>query len=211
MKNYQVEACVESLSEALIAEQRGADRIELCADLANDGLTPSFELMEEAASRLAVPVRVMIRPHARSFVYDDADMRHMREAISQCLSLRVEGVVLGMVEPSGRRLDLDQLAELVALAAPLKVTLHKAIDACDAPLDELGRIVQLGGIDAVLTSGKSATALDGAPLLREMIQLASNHVDIIACGKVTSANLESIHTLLGAKFYHGRKIVGSLA
>ncbi len=37
------EACVETFKEALLAEQNGADRIELCSDLANDGLTPPVE------------------------------------------------------------------------------------------------------------------------------------------------------------------------
>ena len=46
------EACVETFGEAKFAEQKGADRIELCSDLANDGLTPSVELMKESCNRL---------------------------------------------------------------------------------------------------------------------------------------------------------------
>ena len=34
------EVCVETYREALFAEQLGADRIELCSSLDQDGLTP---------------------------------------------------------------------------------------------------------------------------------------------------------------------------
>jgi copper homeostasis protein len=63
------EACVETFEEALLAEQRGADRIELCSDLANDGLTPSPELMQKTCASLKIQVMVMIRPRAGNFVY----------------------------------------------------------------------------------------------------------------------------------------------
>jgi copper homeostasis protein len=62
------EACVETFEEAVLAEQRGANRIELCSDLANDGLTPSYELMQKTCSSLKIPVMVMIRPRAGNFV-----------------------------------------------------------------------------------------------------------------------------------------------
>ena len=63
------EACVESFREAKLAQQRGANRIELCSDLANDGLTPSLELMKKACSGLQIPVMVMARPRAGNFVH----------------------------------------------------------------------------------------------------------------------------------------------
>ena len=211
MKKYIVEACVESVAASLLAEQRGADRIELCADLLHDGLTPSLEVIEEAAARLTIPMRVMIRPHARDFHYDVQELKEMKRVINQCKLLDVEGVVFGMTEAGSARLDLHQIASLVDCAAPLKVTIHKAIDACERPLEEVARILQLGNIDAVLTSGGAETALAGVSMLREMIAMAGDQLDIIACGRVTDQNIDSMHALLRAKVYHGRKIVGSLA
>lgn len=58
------EACVEPFEEALLAEKLGANRIELCFELANDGLTPSFALMQKVCSKLKIPVMAMIRPRA---------------------------------------------------------------------------------------------------------------------------------------------------
>ncbi len=48
MTNFVKEACVESLEEALKAEKLGADRVELCADLSQDGITPERNVIEKA-------------------------------------------------------------------------------------------------------------------------------------------------------------------
>ncbi len=41
MKNHLIEVCVDTFSDALAAESKGANRIELCSHLSLDGLTPS--------------------------------------------------------------------------------------------------------------------------------------------------------------------------
>ncbi len=57
-----VESCCTTLEEALAAQQRGADRIELCADLAVGGVTPPRDLIKEVVDALTIPVNVLIRP-----------------------------------------------------------------------------------------------------------------------------------------------------
>ena len=69
------ESCVESLSEALKAEQNGADRIELCSRLDLGGLTPNRELIRHVSSRLSIPIKVMIRPRAGNFIYNAFELR----------------------------------------------------------------------------------------------------------------------------------------
>ena len=63
------EVCVDNIYDALSAVKKGANRLELCSDLEQDGLTPSYELLIEAKLKLTLPVRVMVRPHSKSFVY----------------------------------------------------------------------------------------------------------------------------------------------
>ena len=50
------EACVESLIDAIEAEKRGADRIELCDNLSQGGTTPSYGTIKLALSTLKIPV-----------------------------------------------------------------------------------------------------------------------------------------------------------
>ena len=65
------EVCVDNIYDALSAVKKGANRLELCSDLEQDGLTPSYELLIEAKLKLTLPVRVMVRPHSKSFVYNE--------------------------------------------------------------------------------------------------------------------------------------------
>jgi len=54
------EACVSSIQQALIAAERGADRIEFCRALDVGGLTPYDSDLEKIKS-IKKPVNVIIR------------------------------------------------------------------------------------------------------------------------------------------------------
>lgn len=41
------EACVETFEQAMLAEKKGANRIELCSELSVGGLTPAAKLMKK--------------------------------------------------------------------------------------------------------------------------------------------------------------------
>ena len=68
------EACVESLDDAIAAEKRGANRIELCSALDQDGLTPSPELTLKCVQHLTIPVMAMVRPRGGNFVYAEDEI-----------------------------------------------------------------------------------------------------------------------------------------
>jgi copper homeostasis protein len=78
-----VEAAVESLDAALAAAEGGAHRIELCANLAEGGTTPSLDLLRTAKSQLLIPIFVLVRPRAGDFVYTDVEHRTMLDQIAQ--------------------------------------------------------------------------------------------------------------------------------
>lgn len=64
-----LEACVDSLPQALRAQALGAHRIELCSRLDLDGLSPSPQTILAALSQLKIGVKVMIRPRPGSFIF----------------------------------------------------------------------------------------------------------------------------------------------
>ena len=205
------EACVETIDQCLKAEQQGADRIELCSDLQYDGLTPSKELIQEAKRKLSIPIRVMIRPRVGDFKYTQEEIERMKRSTDLCKENRVEGVVFGMTRNDGTVLDLDRIVELASYAKPLKVTIHKAIDGCSDPLEEIKKLLAVDKVDAVLTSGKSTTAEQGKGMLKQMIELADSRLEVIVCGKVTDQNVAALHKELHAHAYHGKRIVGQLS
>src|SRR4051794_28654989 len=146
-----VEICVGDLESALAAEQGGADRVELCDNLAVGGTTPSAGTIAEACRWLSIPVHVLIRPRAGDFVYSACELAVMRHDIEAAKALGAAGIVLGVLNGE-RTIDRDQTAALVALARPLSVTFHKAIDQTGDLLQSLDALIALG-IDRILSSG----------------------------------------------------------
>jgi copper homeostasis protein len=205
-KHLILEACVETLEEAIYAEQRGALRLELCANLYLDGTTPDSELIIDVLSHVTIPVKVMIRPREGDFVYSDEEFNTMLESIKICKSLGVSGVVSGILREDNT-LDLDRLNILAGLANPLPVTVHKCIDLVPDIFDAIEALNQIPGVQSILSSGQADTAEHGAELLKRMLQACGEKLRLIVAGKVTQENLAELVLTIGAREYHGRRIV----
>ncbi len=203
------EACVESFEEAKLAEERGANRIELCSDLANDGLTPSVELMKETSQKLKIPVMVMARPRAGNFVHSDAEVKQMKAAIDAAKKAGAAGVVFGLLT-TDNQIDEKNTRILAEYALPLPVTFHKAIDELEDPVEGVRILKTIPGIKRILTSGGKPTALEGSETIQKMIEIAGDKIIILVAGKVINSNVEQISKLTGAVELHGRRIVGEL-
>lgn len=203
-----LEACVENLQQAILAEKLGASRVELCVGLVDDGLTPPKHLIQEVVSRLSIPVRIMIRPRSGGFVYTDLELEKMRTSIRYVKEIGADGVVFGVLNENNE-MDVKVIEELVALSQPLGVTIHKAFDCTEDPIAEIRKLEQIKGVDTILTSGNSATAMEGLALLKEMTANVKR-IQIMACGRVTNENVSELHVEIQTTAYHGTKIVGPL-
>ena len=201
------EACVETLDEALLAQQRGAQRIELCSALDQDGLTPTRELAAACVRKLGIPVLAMIRPRGSDFVYTPAEQAQMESEIAGFKAIGVAGVVFGLLTCDGR-VDIEATRRLVALAAPLQVTFHKAIDATRDVLEALRELAAIDGLTRVLSSGGCATAWDGRDTLKAMHELAGRRLTIVAAGRLLAGNRQQLADYTGIGELHGRRIVG---
>lgn len=201
-----LEACVETFEQAMRAEAAGAHRIELCGNLAVGGITPPKELIKKVLENAALPVMVMVRPRAGDFVFSENEMTEMRATIDFCKKIKVAGVVIGNLDAKNK-VDVFQTKKLVAWAAPLEVTFHKAIDETPDLIESVKTLSQIAGIQRILTSGGAKTASGGAKKIREMIKTAGGNLTIISAGKITQGNLFEVHQKIGGTEYHGRRIV----
>ena len=188
------EACVETFEEANLAEQRGASRIELCSDLANDGLTPSFKLMKRACSNLSIPVMVMARPRAGDFVFNSEEIKQTKRDIDLAKKAGANGVVIGLLTVDGK-IDEKNTRILAEYAQPLQVTFHKAIDEIKNPVDGVKILKTIPGITRILTSGGKPTAKEGQETIKKMIKVAGENITILVAGKVLDSNVEEIQKL----------------
>ena len=199
------EACVESLVDAIEAEKRGADRIELCDNLSQGGTTPSYGTIKIALSTLKIPVFPIIRPRGGDFYYTPAEIEVIKEDIKICKSLGAKGVVLGILT-ADKKIDFKTLAEFMELAKPMEVTFHKAIDELEDPTLVIDELINLG-VKRILSSGTKPTALEGKDILNKMIEKAGDRLTIVVAGKVTKEILPEVSSLIPAKEYHGKVIV----
>src|SRR5215475_7929784 len=127
MRRITFELCAESLEACLVAREGGADRIELCSALSEDGLTPSHAMIRAAVQRSGLPVYVLLRPRGGDFVYDDGEFALMREDLLHARDLGASGFAVGVLRANGS-VDVERTRELVELAAPLEVTFHRGFD-----------------------------------------------------------------------------------
>ena len=203
------EACVDNIQDAINAFKKGADRIEFCSNLDEDGLTPSNYDLISLKKSISIPVRVMVRPHSNSFNYNEDDLIQMKETIEFCKNQKFDGVVFGCLDDDNE-LDLNKIKYLADFAKPLNVIIHKAIDLTSSPLNSLKKLLDIDNVNGVLSSGGFETAELGTEVLKKMINISPNEFEIISAGKITNQNFKILHEKIDGKFYHGRKIVGEL-
>ena len=185
-----IEVCVGDVESAIAAEVGGADRIELCDNLAVGGTTPSAGTIAEVCRWLSIPVHVLIRPRGGNFVYSERELAVMRHDIEAAKALGAAGVVLGVLTADAT-VDRDATTTLLSAARPLGVTFHRAVDQTPAPREAVDTLVALG-VERVLTSGGCATALEGASSIAGLISHAQNRITIMAGGRISAENLETI-------------------
>lgn len=198
---FVYEVCVEGVEGALAAERGGADRVELCAGLAEGGTTPSLGALERARSALTLPLVALVRPRAGNFVYTEEELAVQRRDVLAAKELDLHGVALGVLTAAGE-IDVARTAELVELARPLRVTFHRAFDEVREPLRALETLVELG-IERVLTSGGAPNAPAGSAMLRALIERAQQRITVLAGGGVRAHNVLELVRATGVREVHG--------
>ena len=199
------EACVESFEKALEAQNNGANRIELCENLAVGGTTPSYGTVKICLEKLNIPIFPMVRARGGNFNYSKDEIEIMKEDIKLFKKIGVKGIVLGCLT-NDNKIDLETTKELVDLAYPMEVTFHKAIDEISNPLDYIDALIDIG-IKRILTSGGKATALEGKDLINDMKRKSNKKLKILVAGKVTKENLSELSSLISSDEFHGKQIV----
>jgi|SRR5690242_2348237 copper homeostasis protein len=185
-----LEVAASSLTSALAAQAGGAGRVELCGQLADGGVTPSYGLVAAARDRLQIPLYVLVRSRSGDFLYDEAEFELMQRDIEACVRLGCDGVVIGALDADAG-VDLAGCRALVAAAGGLGVTFHRAFDAARDPARALEDVIALG-CERVLTSGGHRSALDGAAHIAALVQQAAGRVRIMAGAGIRPENVANV-------------------
>jgi copper homeostasis protein len=204
------EACVEGFAQAFRAQESGADRIELCENLDVGGTTPSIGTVIMCKKVLKIPTIVMIRPRGGNFIYTDYETELMSHDIEACRNAGADGIAIGLLNAKNE-IDIGALLKLLKKAGKMQVTFHKAIDSTQNIEKEFIRLRDSGLVARVLTSGGAPDAISGAAVLNKLFTISERKINIVVAGKVSNQNLQGISSIIPAKEFHGKKIVGNLS
>ena len=202
MKNgLTFEICLDSAESCAMAQEGGADRVELCSALMEGGLTPSFGMIVEARKILnSTRLFVIIRPRGGDFCYSDSEFKAMASDVIMAKESGADGVVIGILKPDGS-VDTERASQLAELARPLPVTFHRAFDMARDPFEAMEAIITIG-CKRILTSGQEPSCLEGAELLAELVRRAGDRIIIMPGGGLRERNIKKIRDITGAVEYH---------
>ena len=209
MKNPILECCVDSAESALAAKKGGADRLELCSALVIGGLSPSMALFRRIQELIDIRIHVLLRPRFGDFCYTDAEFSMIKHAVEDFRKMGAEGVVFGVLKPDGT-LNMEQMKELMEAAGDMSVTLHRAFDVCVDPIETMEQAISLG-INTILTSGQRNVCLQGADLLKELVEKSQGRITIQAGSGVGAEVIRQLYPLTGVRAYHmtGKRVIDS--
>ena len=192
-----VEVCANSFQSALNAQDAGADRIELCSELAVGGITPNYGLLKKVTSDLKIPVHVLIRPRSGDFTYCSSEFEVMKQNIALCKRLNCSGIVSGVLNKD-MTVDMTRTKELIDLASPMTFTFHRAFDWTLDPFTAAQKLAEIG-VAHILTSGQAASAVEGLPMLTQLREtftgtiLAAGGINLDNAAQFKAHAFEQIH------------------
>lgn len=195
-----LEVCAGDIDSVIAAAAGGASRVELCSALGEGGVTPSIGFIRSALKVPGIRVHVLIRPRGGDFLYTPEEVDCMVDDIVAAREAGVQGVVIGALTPEGD-IDVDACRKMVAAAAGISVTFHRAFDLCRDPRKALEDIIALG-CDRILTSGQAQTALEGKQKLAELVRQANGRIIILAGAGVSQHNAAEILSASGTNEIH---------
>lgn len=204
MKKNQLEIACFNYESAIIAEESGADRIELCENMKLGGTTPNYILALKVRENIAIKMHVIIRPRGGDFVYTDEEFIEMKQDIKQFKKLGVDGFVFGILKADGS-VNKKRNKELVNLASPLSCTFHRAFDVVKDVKESLKDVIECG-FNTILTSGQGINVEEGIFSLEKIQKWAKDKIEIMPGGSLRSSNIKLLQDKLEPTFYHSSAI-----
>jgi copper homeostasis protein len=148
-------------ADARAAHAGGADRIELVADMRQQGLTPAVATFTAVRAAVDIPVRVMLRA---ADGYALSDPGAVLDAAAGLRAAGADEFVLGFLDTRGA---VDPVAVRTVLGAieGCRWTFHRALDHAVDRAAARQALAGLPGLDCVLTAGSPATVEEGLATL----------------------------------------------
>ena len=202
-----LEIIVETVEDARAAEAGGATQLDLKAHYPCSGITPSIGMVTIIAQTVKIPIILMVRPHARSFLASTADLQAARADILAAKALGVQDFMFGFLTKE-HTLDVQAVAQLRDAARDGRIHMHLAWELSRDPWQALDQMLSLG-FHSIHTGGLSTqgtafggSALDAAGNIRRIAEIVNGRMEIFLAGSVSSENAVSLMRATGITNLH---------
>lgn len=204
-----VEIAVFTPNAAIVAQNAGAHRVELCSGYSEGGLSPSAGTIEFVRKSISIPIHVMVRPRIGDFCYNADEKRCILSDIDYCKSVGVNGIVFGALTPLGV-VDMEFTKQVVEFAYPMSVTFHRAFDLTQNLYNTLDDLIACG-VTRVLTSGGKPNTLEGINTIAALVKQAKGQIVVLPGGGITADNVQHLIKSTGVREVHfsGKQLVKS--
>ncbi|PEY43886.1 copper homeostasis protein [Bacillus cereus] len=193
-----IATCLEDVKRI---EKAGGNRIELISAYTEGGLTPSYAFIKKAVKAVNIPIHVMIRPHAKSFIYTEEEVEMMKEDIRIAQELGAAGIVLGVLNEQNQ-IDEEKLADLLSSVDGMNVTFHRAIDEVDDLVGAVQTLRDFEKVTHILTSGGQGKIEENISVLHKMQKVSQGDIQLIVGSGVTKENIERLLNETGISEAH---------
>lgn len=205
----EIEIIVQNGAEAVEAERRGADRLELVSAIQEGGLTPSYGTIKQVLESVSIPVYIMIRPHSYHYFYEENDMQIIREDVKNILQLGGNKIVFGSLNED-LTINEAQLENVINISKDLVITFHRAFDETPSVINAYETLTAYHDqVKTILTSGGMSNCLVGKQQLTELVAESRKQKgpQIMPGAGLSVENIEEIHQTVQASYYHFGKAV----
>jgi len=174
-----LEVIVNSLPDAIEAQEGGADRLEVVRDLACGGLTPDLGLVRAIAEAVDIPLRVMLRENSSMTLKSAGELERLCRTAAEIAALGVDGVVAGFIQDDA--VDVAAMRAIAAATPPgLKITFHRAFDDLSDPVRAIQTLKTIPQVDRILTVGGTGAWPERKVRLHEWQRIAAPEITILA-------------------------------
>lgn len=199
--NLMLEVIATCLEDVKRIEESGGNRIELISSYTEGGLTPSYAFIKNAVKSVTIPIHVIIRPHAKSYIYTAEEIEMMKEDIQIAQKLGAAGVILGVLNEQ-KQIDEEKLMDLLSVVDGINVTFHRAIDEVNDLIGAVKTLRSFEKVTHILTSGGQGKIEDNISILSEMNKASQGDIQLIVGSGVTNENIKQLLSETGITEAH---------
>jgi len=189
-----LEVIVDTVEDAIAAEEGGATQISILSHYPSTGVTPSYGAVARIRERVKISMLVLICPHTRSYIPTDEDLITSLYDIEAFKKLGINDFLIGFIDQSNNintpviekiKAEFDGIRLHSRILWEFSRDIEKTVESI-IQLDFLSmRTSGNGALNALLQSDNSKTINN----LSQINTIVNNRIDVLLTGGISETNL----------------------